>query len=101
MMLIVTGYMYVEPSSIAEFVHDFRNLAIAARQRNGNRSYDAAVDDPLAGRLLIAERWRDQAALTAHLHAADTMAFVGRWGDSIRSEILKYDGLRERGLMDE
>jgi quinol monooxygenase YgiN len=59
------------------------------------------VDDPLAGRLLIAERWRDQAALTAHLQAVDTMAFVARWGHVIKGEILKYDALRERGLMDE
>ncbi|TPN56100.1 MULTISPECIES: putative quinol monooxygenase [unclassified Mesorhizobium] len=101
MMLIVTGYMYVEPSSVAEFVQDIQNLSIATRQRDGNLSYDAAVDDPLAGRLLVAERWRDQAALTAHLHATDTMAFVGRWGDTIRGEILKYDVLRKRGLMDE
>jgi quinol monooxygenase YgiN len=100
-MLIVTGYIYVDPSSVAEFVQDLQNLAIATRQRDGNLSYDAAVDDPLAGRLLIAERWRDQAALTAQLHAADTMAFVDRWGDTIRGEVLKYDVLRERALMDE
>ncbi|WP_248305140.1 putative quinol monooxygenase [Devosia sp. 1566] len=101
MMLIVTGYMYVEPSSITEFVEDLQKLAITARQRDGNLSYDAAMDDPHAGRLLIAERWRDQAALTAHLHSSDTVAFVGRWGDAMRGEILKYDARRERGLMDE
>lgn len=100
-MLIITGYMYVETSSVAEFVQEFQDLAIATRQRDGNFSYDAAVDDPLAGRLLIAERWRDQEALTAHLHATDTMAFVARWGPTIRGEIFKYDALRERGLMDE
>jgi len=100
-MLIINGYMYVEPSSITEFVRDLQNLAVATRQRDGNLSYDAAVDDPLAGRLLIAERWRDQAALTAHLQATDTTAFVGRWGRAIRGEISKYDALNERGLMDE
>ena len=100
-MLIVTGYIYVDPLSVAEFVQDLQNLAIATRQRDGNFSYDAAVADPLAGRLLVTERWIDQAALTAHLHAADTMAFVDRWGDTIRGEVLKYDVLRERGLMDE
>jgi quinol monooxygenase YgiN len=100
-MLIVNGYMYVEPSSVTEFVRDLQNLAVATRQRDGNLSYDAAVDDPLAGRLLIAERWRDQAALTAHLQATDTIAFVGRWSRTIRGEISKYDALNERGLMDE
>jgi hypothetical protein len=28
---------------------------------------------------LIAERWHDQAALTAHLEAAETAAFIERW----------------------
>ena len=100
-MLIVSGYMYVEPSSVVEFVQDLKKLALATRQRDGNLAYDAAVDDPLAGRLLIAERWRDQAALTAHLDATDTMGFVDRWGPTIRGEVFKYDALRERGLMDE
>jgi quinol monooxygenase YgiN len=100
-MLIVNGYMYVEPSSVTEFVRDLQNLAVATRQRDGNLSYDTAVDDPLAGRLLIAERWRDQAALTAHLQATDTIAFVGRWCRTIRGDISKYDALNERGLMDE
>jgi quinol monooxygenase YgiN len=59
------------------------------------------VDDPYAGRLVIAERRRDQAALTAHLHAPDTISFVDRWRDTIRGKILKYDVLRERGLTDE
>ena len=100
-MLIVTGYMYVEPSSVGEFARDLQKLAVATRQREGNLSYDAAIDDALAGRLLIAERWRGQAALTAHLHAADTMALVAKWGHAIRGELLKYDALRERDLMEE
>lgn len=100
-MLIVMGYMYVEPSSLAAFVRDIQNLAVATRQREGNLSYDATVDDPRAGRLLIAERWKDQAALTAHLPATDTMAFVGRWDHAIRGEILKYDALRGRVLLED
>lgn len=94
-MLIVTGYMYVEPSALAEFNGDLQELAIAARQRDGNLSYDGAVDDPVAGRLLVAERWRDQSALTAHLSAADTMRFVRKWRDRTRGEIMKYDATRE------
>lgn len=100
-MLIVTGHMFVEPSSIAAFVEHLQNLAIAARQRDGNLAYEAAVDNLIAGRLLIAERWRDQTALTAHLQATDTVAFVGRWSHTMRGEIFKYDALNERGLMDE
>ena len=99
-MLIVTGYMYIAPALIAAFVRDLQSLAIAARRREDNISYGAAVDDPLAGRLLIAERWRDQAALTAHLHASETVAFLARWDKLFRGGILKYDALRERDLME-
>lgn len=99
-MLIVTGYMHVEPIDVAEFSVDIEALAIIARQRDGNLSYDVAVDDPLTGRMLVAERWRDQAALTAHLHAPDTVAFVGRWQGRMRGNIVKYDAMNERALMD-
>ena len=100
-MLIVTGYMHVEPSALADFRRELQRLAIATRQRDGNLSYDAAVDDPTAGRLLIAERWRDQAALTAHLNAPDTLAFVDRWRDRIKGDVLLYDVTRERPLVGE
>ncbi|MFK4258173.1 MULTISPECIES: hypothetical protein [Rhizobium/Agrobacterium group] len=36
------------------------------------------MDDPQSGRFLISERWVDQAALSAHLQVADTIAFAGR-----------------------
>lgn len=62
-MLIVTGYMHVKPTGVAGFRTDIQALAFAKRQRDGNLSCDAAVDDPLAGMLLVVERWRDQAAL--------------------------------------
>ncbi len=62
-MLIVTGYVHVEPSDVDAFAADIQALARITRQRNGSLSYGVAVDDPLAGRLLVVERWRDQAAL--------------------------------------
>ncbi|SDA14535.1 putative quinol monooxygenase [Sphingomonas sp. NFR15] len=100
-MLIVTGHISVAPSALATFSRDLRALAAAARRRDGNLAYDAAVADPSTGRLLIAERWRDQAALTAHLQAADTARFLHRWRDRISGDIRKYDVTRERALMDD
>ncbi|TYC65082.1 antibiotic biosynthesis monooxygenase [Stappia sp. BW2] len=100
-MLIVTGYMYVDPSDLAEFTADLASLAVATRQRSGNLSYDAAVDDAKAGRLLIAERWADQAALTAHLEAEDTEAFIVKWRGRMQGEIRKYDASNERGLAED
>lgn len=99
-MLIVIGYMHVDPGDLAEFLGDLRILAVATRQRAGNISYDAAVDDPRAGRLLISERWSDQDALNAHLVANDTQAFVSQWQRRIQGDIRKYDASNERGLME-
>jgi quinol monooxygenase YgiN len=98
-MLIVTGYMHVEPSELVRFEAELQALIAVTRQRAGNLFYDAVVADPQAGRLLIAERWRDQAALTAHLEAADTAAFIERWQHRMRGDIRKYDASNGRELM--
>lgn len=79
-MIIVTGYVEVPPSDLKDFTRDLAGLTEATRARDGVLSYDAAVVDPSRGRLLVVERWRDQQALSAHLAAADTIAFVARWG---------------------
>ncbi|AJY46545.1 putative quinol monooxygenase [Martelella endophytica] len=99
-MLIVTGIMNVAPSDLEAFLADLHSLALATRQRPGNIAYDAAVEDAPAGRLLIAERWADQAALTAHLKADDTKAFGQRWQGRMWGDIRKYDASNERALTD-
>ncbi|EJC83247.1 hypothetical protein Rleg4DRAFT_7029 [Rhizobium leguminosarum bv. trifolii WSM2297] len=98
-MLIVTGYMHIDPADLAEFLGALQVLAVATRQRAGNVSYDVAVTDPAAGRLLISERWSDQSALSAHLEAPDTQAFVARWQGRMEGDIRKYDAFNERDLI--
>lgn len=100
-MLIVTGHMHVDPADLAQFIADLELLAATTRQRAGNISYDAALADPQAGRLLIAERWQDQAALSAHLEAGDTVAFIARWQGRMQGDIRKYDASNERDLADD
>jgi quinol monooxygenase YgiN len=99
-MLIVTGSMHVDPADLEQFLGDLQGLMVATRQRVGNISYDAAVADPHAGRLLIAERWSDQAALSNHLGAVETEAFVRRWQGRIQGDIRKYDASNERDLLE-
>lgn len=65
----------------------------------GNLSYDAAVDDAQAGRLLIAERWHDQAALDAHLNAPEMKAFVQRWDGEMSGDVRTYDASNERDMV--
>jgi quinol monooxygenase YgiN len=97
-MLIVTGYIRVDPADLQQFLQDLQHLAVATRQRTGNISYDAAVNDTRTGEVLISERWVDQSALSAHLDAADTIAFVSRWQGRMHGDIRKYDALNERSL---
>ena len=99
-MLIITGYMHVDPADLTQFMTELNALKSTTRQRSGNIAYDVAVDDAQSGRLLILECWDDQAALSAHLQAADTTAFVSRWNGKMRGELRKYDALNERGIMD-
>jgi len=100
-MLIVAGYVYVDPAVLARFISDLQVLALTARQRAGNIRYDVAVENPQKGRLLVSEYWTDQLALTAHLDANDTVAFIRRWRGRMQSNIRKFDASNERKLMDD
>lgn len=97
-MLIVTGYMHVDPSELSRFHAELQGVATIVRQRTGSISYDAAIDDAQVGRLLITERWHDQAALNAHLDSPETKTFVQRWQARMRGDIRKYDASNERDL---
>jgi quinol monooxygenase YgiN len=90
--------MRVDPADLPQFLQDLQTLAVATRQRNGNISYDTAVNDTVTGELLVSERWVDQSALSAHLEAVDTAAFVSRWQGRMHGNIRKYDASNERSL---
>ena len=97
-MLILTGYIHLAPSDVGAFTSDMAAFARAARARDGCLFFAVAPEDGEAGRILVAERWRDQAALTAHLSAENTMAFVSRWRHRMTGEIAKFDVFNERAL---
>ncbi|WP_260596928.1 putative quinol monooxygenase [Sphingomonas endolithica] len=97
-MLIVTGTLFVPPTDLARFVAEMGALAAVTRKRSGNLSYDTAVLDAATGRLLVAERWRDEAALAAHLRADETEAFVSRWAPHLQGDVRVYDADNERTL---
>jgi quinol monooxygenase YgiN len=100
-MLIVTGKISVSPTDLPTFLADLQALAVSAREREGNRSYDVAVIDASHGLLLIAERWESPDALGTHLGAEETATFVERWGDRMKVDIRKYDAANERTVTDE
>ncbi|MGF7228324.1 putative quinol monooxygenase [Pantoea agglomerans] len=99
-MLIISGHMYIDPSILEQFMGELKLLANAVRQRHGNLSYNAAVEDYQTGSLLISEQWVDQDALNAHLIKTDTVEFINRWQGKMKGELFKYGACDERGLMD-
>lgn len=99
-MIIVTGTVEVDPTDLEPFAADLQALAEVSRQRAGNLAYAVARDTAQTGRLLVTERWQDQASLTAHLEAPDTRAFVTRWQGRMRGDIRKYDAGNERDVME-
>lgn len=99
-MIIVMGYITLQPSDVSGFIADMQPFATTTRAEDGCLFFGATAEDAAAGRILVAERWRDQAALTAHLAAPATEAFVKIWAGRMTGEILKFDAANERGLMD-
>lgn len=98
-MLIVTGHIQLAPPDVASFIGDMAAFSDAARARDGCLFFNVAPDDPRTGRILVVERWRDQAALDAHLAADETAAFVSRWRGRMANALAKFDASNERGLM--
>jgi quinol monooxygenase YgiN len=99
-MIILMGYVQVQATDAAQFLTDVQALARATRAREGCLFYSVAAEDAAAGRMLVVERWRDQASLTAHLEASDTVAFVGRWSSRMVGGLHKFDATNERSIMD-
>ncbi|EKE69392.1 putative quinol monooxygenase [Celeribacter baekdonensis] len=98
-MLIVTGYIHLAPADVAAFVEDIASFGRTTRARDGCLFYAVAPDDQVCGRMLVVERWRDQAALDAHLAADDTAALVARWQHRMTANLAKFDALNERALL--
>lgn len=100
-MIIVAGTVEVDPPDFETFTADLQALAEVSRQRSGNLAYAVGCDSADPGRLLVVERWQDQASLTAHLDAPDTRAFVTRWQGRMKGDIRKYDAANERSVMED
>jgi len=66
-MVIVMGTFLVEPARRDEFLAEQVERMRASRAEDGCLEYTFSADPLDPGRVLLAERWADQAALDAHL----------------------------------
>jgi quinol monooxygenase YgiN len=97
-LIIVIGNLHLDPSEVTEFLADIQVLGPKTRAENGCLFYAVTLDDASAGRMVVAERWQDQASLTAHLEGPQTAAFQ-KWMGKIRIDVSRYDASNERPLM--
>jgi quinol monooxygenase YgiN len=96
-VLIVAGSFEVEPDQREEFVASRHESMQKSRSEPGNLEYTVAADPIVPNRVILFERWVDQAALDAHIAAI-------RSGPSPQgvapksASILIYDIAGERSL---
>lgn len=99
-MIILIGYLQLAPIDVSAFVADIQAFSTSTRAENGCLFYAVTLDDADTGRMLVVERWQDQASLTAHLERQVTVAFLKKWGNRIKGGLRKFDASNERSLLD-
>ena len=98
-MLILIGYIHLAPSDVAAFSADVRAASAITRAEEGCLFHSISLDDPQAGRMLLVQRWLDQACLDAHLATAAATAFLTRWQGRLAIDVQRYTATDGVALM--
>jgi quinol monooxygenase YgiN len=100
-MLIIQGIVRIDEADRAKFQAAAETMIPATRAEAGCIAYSYAEDALEPGLIHIVERWRDQAALDAHLAAPHMAAFSATIaGLRMRDvKIVAYDAANERVLI--
>lgn len=99
-MLILVGHIKTSPAQVSALLADLKSLIPATLLEDGCLAYSFALDDAATGAVLVYERWRDEAALAAHLAVPAVGALLGNWGDKVELSVSKFDASNERGALD-
>ena len=89
-MIVLMGYLYVEPSDVREFIADLVAIAAGTRAERGCLFYAVVLEDVPSGRMLLAQRWSDEYALAAHLAGPNAALFQQKWGHRVRLDVQRY-----------
>lgn len=74
-MILVMGHLQLASGGAAALGSALKAIITATREESGCLHYAIAHDIDDADRLHVSERWRDQAALGAHLVSDHVVAF--------------------------
>jgi quinol monooxygenase YgiN len=97
-MLIVIGTFVVDPERRDEFIAERHERMRTSRAEAGCLEYTFAADPLDASRVLLTERWADQAALDAHLGAPAPAGTPKPAVTPKEASIMVYDVTSERPL---
>jgi quinol monooxygenase YgiN len=99
--IILAGHLKTAPGLVEELAAALRSLVEPTLKEDGCLAYHFAIDSREQGTVLAYERWRDEAALAAHLGQPAVLELLGGWADRIDTAgVRKFDALNERGFAD-
>ncbi len=84
-MLLLTAFIEVAPAERAAIRAALPALIGATRAEDGCVEYGCYEDTAAEGRYVFVERWRDQAALDAHLRTPHMAAWMAVAGPRLKS----------------
>lgn len=100
-MIVLAGHLKTAPALVEDLAATLRALVEPTLQEDGCLNYHFAIDSREEGTVLAYERWRDEAALAAHLGQPSVLAVLGAWAERIdTSGVRKFDALNERSFAD-
>ena len=94
-MIVMMGYIHLEPSDVPEFLADLEIIAAGTRAERGCLFHAIALEDAPSGRMLLAERWLDENAFTAHLAGPHAASFQQRWAKRTTVDVQRYEVFNE------
>lgn len=98
-MIIVLGYLDVDPAALDELLPVMRRQMDETRKEDGCERYSLAVEDGGSGRVSISERWRDADALKAHGASSHMAEFNKALKGKVRgAQIHSYEASNEQKL---
>lgn len=75
-MIIIAGHLEIDPERTVEALTTAKPFIEGALTQSGCEAYSWAADPNAPGRVHVFERWRDEAALSAHFEGQHYLAML-------------------------
>lgn len=98
MSIIINGHIRTTAENVQDLYADLQAGIPRTLLEDGCLFYAFAIDDPQSASILVAERWRDQASLDAHLATPEIAELMGKWTGRMEPDVRLFDASNERGF---